>query len=142
MKLCRPLLCICVAVASSVSCRRGLECAWALPKSHLRRAYREQDSVEKVERTRLRAAVPVVLFTRRQGQQAIEHLNVLVNNVGGRLATQVEVIAELPDGISYVLRGPRRISAGQRCLYSLSGKRLVVRVGIPKITTSCAECAT
>lgn len=71
----------------------------------------------------------------------VEHLSVSVSNVGLVAATQVDIVAEFSDGISYSLRGPRKLQPGQRSLYSLSGKKLVLRAGVPKIRTSCGSCA-
>ncbi|MEY4700671.1 MAG: hypothetical protein RL326_858 [Pseudomonadota bacterium] len=70
----------------------------------------------------------------------IEHLNVTVSNVGLALAMHVEVTAEFPDGITYPLKGPRKIAPGQQSLYSLGGKKTVLRLGSPKIVTSCSSC--
>lgn len=91
--------------------------------------------------TRLRASSPIVVYSKRRGHQTIEHLNVTVSNVGLGIATQVDVSAEFPDGITYPLKGPRKIALGQRCLYSLGGKKTVVRTGSPKIVISCGTCS-
>lgn len=90
--------------------------------------------------TRLRVGTPLVLYSRRRGHQTIEHLNVTVSNVGLAIATQVDVSAEFPDGIAYPLKGPRKIAPGQRCLYSLGGKKTVLRAQNPRIVTSCGSC--
>jgi len=70
----------------------------------------------------------------------VEHLSVSVSNVGLAVATQVDIVAEFFDGISYALRGPRKLQPGQRALYALSAKKLVLRAGVPKIRTSCGSC--
>ena len=112
--------------------------ARALPRG---KSTSRPQSVTAPQSTRLKASAPVVLYSRKRGHQTIEHLNVTVSNVGLGLATHVYVFAEFPDGISYALKGPGRIVAGQRCLYSLGGKKTVLRGGIPKIVVSCGSCS-
>jgi hypothetical protein len=81
-----------------------------------------------------------VIYSKKRGHQTIEHLNVTVRNVGLAVATYVDVTAEFPDGITYSLKGPRKIAPGQRSLYSLGGRKTVIRVGNPKIIASCGSC--
>lgn len=112
--------------------------ARALPRG---KSTSRPQSVTAPQSTRLKASAPVVLYSRKRGHQTIEHLNVTVSNVGLGLATHVYVFAEFLDGVSYPLKGPSRIVSGQRCLFSLGGKKTVLRGGIPKIVVSCGSCS-
>lgn len=127
-----------IAALITVGC--GAQSANAAPRKRSASASSATSLVKVPEATRLRAATPIVVFSRRRGQQMVEHLSVSVGNVGLSVATQVDVVAEFPDSISYSLRGPRKLQPGQRALFSLSGKKLVLRTGVPKIRTSCGSC--
>lgn len=127
-------------MAILMSAASGTRFAMAAPRKRAASASSLTAPSKGPETTRLRSATPMVVFSRRRGQQIVEHLSVSVGNVGLAVATQVDVVAEFPDGISYSLRGPRKLQPGQRSLFSLSGKKLALRAGVPKIRTSCGSC--
>jgi hypothetical protein len=112
--------------------------AYALPRG--RSSSGASQRLVTTQKTRLRASSPVIIYSKKRGHQTIEHLNVTVSNVGLGIATHVDVSAQFPDGVTFALKGQRAIAAGQRCLYSLGGKKTVVTTGIPTIVMSCDSC--
>jgi hypothetical protein len=89
--------------------------------------------------TRLRAGQPVIAQEVGRGARQVRHANVEVTNVGGAVASNIQVALEQPGGVAYPLRGPKKLQPRERAVYVLSS-RGVAGSGSWNVVMRCSNC--
>jgi len=89
--------------------------------------------------TRLRAGQPVIAQEVGRGARQVRHANVEVTNVGGAVASNIQVALEQPGGVAYPLRGPKKLQPRERAVYVLSS-RGIAGSGSWNVVMRCANC--
>jgi hypothetical protein len=88
----------------------------------------------------LRASRPSFLVGGRGGQREVRYLSVRVSNIGDVGATDVQVSIEGASGLSFPLRGPKRLSPHAAAVY-VSTVRVPSSVALhPQVHLTCATC--
>ena len=89
--------------------------------------------------TRLRAGQPVVAQEVGRGARQVRYANVEVANVGAVEASGIQVALEQSGGLTYPLRGPRKLQPRERAVYVLSS-RGVAGSGSWNVVLRCSNC--
>ena len=88
----------------------------------------------------LRASRPSYLLGGRGGQREVRYLSVCVSNIGDVVAKDVQVSIGGPSGLSFPLRGPKRLSAHANGVY-VSTVRVPSGVALqPHAIVTCSTC--
>lgn len=95
-----------------------------------------QNSIQK---TRLRAEMPVVLQRNSRTVREVRYANVLVKNIGAVEASGIQVLLAQSGGISFVMRGPKKLAPKESSLYVLNS-RAVAAAGSWSVVARCANC--
>jgi hypothetical protein len=92
-----------------------------------------------IQRTRLRADMPVVLQRNSRTVREVRYANVLVRNIGAVEASGIQVLLAQSGGISFVMRGPKKLAPKESSLYVLNS-RAVAGAGSWSVVARCANC--
>lgn len=88
----------------------------------------------------LRASRPSFLLGGRGGQREVRYLSVTVKNMGDVIANDIQVSIEGASGLSFPLRGPKRLSPHAEAVY-VSTVRVPSAVGLQThVNVTCATC--
>lgn len=95
-----------------------------------------QNSIQK---TRLRADMPVVLQRNSRTVREVRYANVVVRNIGAVEASGIQVLLAQSSGISFVMRGPKKLAPKESSLYVLNS-RAAAGAGSWSVVARCANC--
>lgn len=125
----RPLLCF---VMLMVSASQG-ECA-------RKKVPDPRDPPPSQPPAVLRASRPSYLLGGRGGQREVRYLSVRVSNIGQGVAKDIQVTIEGASGLSFPLRGPKRLAPRADGVY-ISTVRVPIGVTLqPHAIVTCSTC--